>query len=61
MLGVGKDIKQPKLSFNAGKSVIDTTTLENPQAISVILKVNIHMLYDLVITFFGIYLTEMHT
>lgn len=30
MLGVGKDIKQPKLSFNAGKSVIDTTALENP-------------------------------
>lgn len=48
-------MKQLELSFSAGKSISGTTTLENTQAVSIILKINIHTHYDLVITFFDKY------
>lgn len=42
-------MKQLELSFSAGRSISCTTTLENILAVSIILNVDIYMLYDLVI------------
>lgn len=55
-----KDMKQPELSFRAGRSVNWYSYFGNHFSISIILEANTRTVYDLVFPLFYIYPTEMH-